>query len=43
MEKVDDTATDMYERLITAHKEAAEKLIPETKKARRYNFLRMHG
>ena len=35
---MDETATGRYERFITAHKEAAEKLFPVRKKARKVKF-----
>ena len=38
LKKEDEKATDRYERFITAHKEAAEKLIPVRKKARTVQF-----
>ena len=37
-ENADESATEKYERFITANKEAAEKLIPVRKKARKVQF-----
>ena len=38
LENADESATGKYERFITANKEAAEKLIPVKKKARKVQF-----
>ena len=38
LENADESATEKYERFITANKEAAEKLIPVRKKARKVQF-----
>ena len=38
MENADESATEKYERFIAANKEAAEKLVPGRKKARKVQF-----